>query len=140
MPVVVASAATELGHAVVSALLDLGAEVEVRATVPSIADRLWFLERGVPVAVTDLHDAELLAAVLAGAHTLVLVDGSSTVASQAGVILEAIADSDLTRLVVVGALGALRPPAGLEVIVVPVEPEPLATAAAVLAADSRRSG
>jgi uncharacterized protein YbjT (DUF2867 family) len=143
VPVVVAHAASPLGHAIVSGLLEAGAEVEVRATVRRVEERRWFLDRGVPVAVTDLDDAELLAAVLTGAHTLVLLPLSLSLPALpalGAVLLESLADTGVRRVVVVGAPDTSWVPAvGLDVELCPVleAASVAATAAAVLAADAR---
>lgn len=112
MPVVVVNAGGALGHAVAWALLQLGAEIEVRATVSDAGQRPWFLDRGVPVAVTELDDADLLAVIFSRAHTVVLLDadpspagpdserGSSDVVLHA--VLAAMAEAGVPRLIAAG--------------------------------------
>ncbi len=133
MPVVVTGAQTALGLRLVDAFLAAGVP-ELRATTTSRAVARTLVDRGVRVAALDLAtaDVERAAAVLAGAHTVVHVDGDETLTA----LLEALEDGDVRRVVVVGRPDPLPP----GVVVVDPDQPAEAVVAAVLAADRRETG
>ncbi len=112
-----------LGRRLVEALLGLGGEV--RAVVASRAAQRELVPLGVRTACLPLDDADLLAAVLVGAHTCVHAAGEEPAATL-DVVAEACALAGVPRLLVVTARdvpGAVPP--GPDVV------------AQVLAADAR---
>ncbi|MCW2779440.1 MAG: hypothetical protein JWN17_3165 [Frankiales bacterium] len=98
-----------LGRAVVDALLRRPGEV--RAVVSSRAGQRALVPLGVRTACVDLVDVDVLAAVLAGASTLVHVAGEEP-ADTLGPLREACALAGVERVVVVterDVPGAVRP-------------------------------
>lgn len=123
MPVVVTGADEPLGRAVVDALR--ARPGEVRAVVASRAGQRALVPLGVRTARCDLDDVDVLAAVLAGAHTVVHAAGPEP-ADTLPAVQEACAAAGVVRLLVV--TGADVPGA------VPPGPDAVAH---VLAADDR---
>lgn len=110
MPVVVTGGDEPCGRAVLDALRARGAG-ELRAVVATRAGQRALVPLGVRAALVPLDDADVLAAVMTGAHTVVHAAGPEP-ADTLPVVQEACAAAGVARLVVVTGRdvpGAVRP-------------------------------
>ena len=115
MPVVVTGGDEPLGRALLAALLTALPGGELRAVVSTRAGQRDLVLRGVRAARVGLDDADLLAAVLAGAHTVVHAAGPEP-ADTLGPVSAAVRTAQVPRLLVVTARpvpGAVAPGRGV---------------------------